>query len=217
DGLRATEEVSGWIKDAGAVDFFADKNVTVVLPVGGQASFYSDWLEPNNGKNYKWETFLTKELPPLLESQWRATDTRGIAGLSMGGTAAMFLSARNSDFAKFAASYSGFLTTTSTGMPQAIRLAMIDAGGFDAAAMWGPPDSPLWEEHDPVYLADRLKGKSLYISSGTGASGKHDEGSEIPGVTPNMFGMGLETLSLITSQNFVSKLHELRIPATVNY
>src|SRR5690606_15466107 len=51
----------------------------------------------------------------------------------------------------------------------------------------------------------------------TGASGKHDEGSEIPGVTPNMFGMGLETLSLITSQNFVSKLHELRIPATVNY
>ncbi|WP_280435676.1 alpha/beta hydrolase-fold protein [Nocardia carnea] len=217
DGLRATDDDSGWIKETGAVDFFADKNVTAVLPVGGQASFYSDWLEPNNGKNYKWETFLTEELPPLLESQWRATDTRGIAGLSMGGTAAMFLSARNSDFAKYAASYSGFLTTTSTGMPQAIRLAMIDAGGFDAAAMWGPPGSPQWEEHDPVYLADRLKGKSLYISTGTGASGKHDESSEIPGVTPNMFGMGLETLSLITSQNFVGKLHELRIPATVNY
>ncbi|WP_369028180.1 alpha/beta hydrolase, partial [Nocardia farcinica] len=89
DGLRATEEVSGWIKDAGAVDFFADKNVTVVLPVGGQSSFYSDWLEPNNGKNYKWETFLTKELPPLLEGQWRATNVRGMEGLSMGGTAAM--------------------------------------------------------------------------------------------------------------------------------
>lgn len=217
DGLRANDDDSGWVKETGAVDFFADKNVTVVLPVGGQASFYSDWLEPNNGKNYKWETFLTEELPPLLESRWRATDTRGIAGLSMGGTAAMFLSARNSDFTEYAASYSGFLTTTSTGMPQAIRLAMIDAGGFDAAAMWGPPGSPQWEEHDPVYLADRLKGKSLYISSGTGASGKHDEGSEIPGVTPNMFGMGLETLSLITSQNFVAKLHELRIPATVNY
>ncbi|MEU1985229.1 alpha/beta hydrolase-fold protein [Nocardia sp. NPDC019395] len=217
DGLRATDDDSGWIKETGAVDFLADKNVTAVLPVGGQASFYSDWLEPNNGKNYKWETFLTKELPPLLESQWRATTTRGIAGLSMGGTAAMFLAARNTDFAKYAASYSGFLTTTSTGMPQAIKLAMADAGGFDAAAMWGPPGSPQWEEHDPVSLADRLKGKSLYISSGTGASGKHDEGSEIPGVSTNMFGTGLETLSLITSQNFIAKLDELRIPATVNY
>ncbi|MGW0183918.1 alpha/beta hydrolase-fold protein [Nocardia sp. NPDC003345] len=217
DGLRATETESGWIKDAGAVDFFADKNVTVVLPVGGQSSFYSDWIEPNNGRNYKWETFLTEELPPLLEGQWRATATRGIAGLSMGGTAAMFLAARNPEFAKFAASYSGFLTTTSTGMPQAIRLAMADAGGFDAGAMWGPPGSPLWEEHDPMLLADRLKDKSLYISSGTGASGKHDEGTDIPGVTTNMFGMGLETLALLTSENFVAELGKLGIPATVNY
>ncbi|MEU4314821.1 alpha/beta hydrolase-fold protein [Nocardia sp. NPDC024068] len=217
DGLRATETESGWIKDAGAVDFFADKNVTVVLPVGGQGSFYSDWVQPDNGKNYKWETFLTKELPPLLEGQWRATATRGIAGLSMGGTAAMFLAARNPEFAKFAASYSGFLTTTSAGMPQAIRLALADAGGFDAGAMWGPPGSEQWEEHDPMLLADRLKDKSLYISSGTGASGKHDEGTDIPGVTTNMFGMGLETLSLLTSQNFVAELGKLDIPATVNY
>lgn len=217
DGLRASDDESGWIKEAGAVDFFADKNVTVVLPVGGRSSFYSDWLEPDNGKNYKWETFLTKELPPLLESQWRATSTRGIAGLSMGGTAAMFLAARNPGFAEYAASYSGFLTTTSTGMPQAIRLAMVDAGGFDSAAMWGPPGSPQWAEHDPLLLAERLKGKSLYISSGTGASGKHDEGTEIPGVSTNMFGMGLETLALMTAQNFVGKLDELGIPATVEY
>ncbi|WP_174551741.1 alpha/beta hydrolase-fold protein [Nocardia grenadensis] len=217
DGLRATDDENGWIKDAGAVDFYADKNTTVVLPVGGRSSFYSDWLQPDNGKNYKWETFLTKELPPLLESQWRATSTRGIAGLSMGGTAAMFLAARNPEFVKYAASYSGFLTTTSLGMPQAIRLAMADAGGFDSGAMWGPPGSPQWEEHDPLLLADRLKGKSLYISSGTGVSGKHDEGSEIPGVSTNMFGMGLETLALLTSQNFVDKLGELRIPATVKY
>ncbi|CCF60964.1 alpha/beta hydrolase-fold protein [Nocardia cyriacigeorgica] len=218
DGLRATEEVSGWIKDAGAVDFFADKNVTVVLPVGGQSSFYSDWLEPNNGKNYKWETFLTKELPPLLESQWRATNVRGMEGLSMGGTAAMFLAARNPDFVKYAASYSGFLTTTTLGMPQAIQFAMRDAGGFDSTAMWGPPTSPLWEEHDPYLLAEKLKGISLYVSSGSGATGPHDAPSGvIPGVSTNLAGTGLEILSRLTSQNFVTKLGELSIPVQVNY
>ena len=39
------------------------------MPVGGQSSFYSDWYAPACGKNgcqtYKWETFLTSELPQL--------------------------------------------------------------------------------------------------------------------------------------------------------
>ncbi|GAA5047229.1 alpha/beta hydrolase-fold protein [Nocardia callitridis] len=218
DGLRATDDESGWTKDAGAADYFADKNVTVVLPIGGQASFYSDWLEPNNGVNYKWETFLTKELPPLLESQWRATEVRGMEGLSMGGTAAMFLAARNPDFVKYAGSYSGFLTTTTLGMPQAIQFAMRDAGGFDSNAMWGPPSDQEWEDHDPFVLADKLKGIALYVSSGSGAAGPFDSGeSAVPGVSTNYSGTGLEILSRLSSQNFVDKLGELAIPAQVNY
>ncbi|MBF6223816.1 esterase [Nocardia abscessus] len=217
DGLRATDDENGWTKEAGAVDFFADKNVTVVLPVGGQSSFYSDWLEPNNGRTYKWETFLTKELPPLLESHWRATSVRGVEGLSMGGTAAMFLAARNPGFARHAASYSGFLTTTTLGMPQAIEFAMRDAGGFDSAAMWGPQTGPAWEAHDPYALADKLRGVSLYVSSGSGAIGPYDQALGIPGVSTNVAGMGLEILSRLTSQNFVTKLSKLAIPAQVNY
>ncbi|ONM46023.1 esterase [Nocardia donostiensis] len=217
DGLRANEQTSGWLEDAGAADFFADKNVTVVLPVGGQSSFYSDWLKPDNGKNYQWETFLTEELPSLLESQWRATNVRGMEGLSMGGTAAMFLAARNPDFVRYAASYSGFLTTTTLGMPQAIQFAMRDAGGFDSTAMWGPPTHPAWKAHDPYLLADKLKDVSLYISSGSGTTGTYDQPTSIPGVSTNLAGMGLEILSRLTSQNFVTKLRELSIPAQVNY
>ncbi|MGQ4618367.1 alpha/beta hydrolase-fold protein [Nocardia sp. R7R-8] len=217
DGLRATEDESGWTKEAGAVDFFADKNVTVVLPVGGQSSFYADWLQPDNGRTYKWETFLTKELPPLLESYWRATPVRGVEGLSMGGTAAMFLAARNPGFVRHAASYSGFLTTTTLGMPQAIEFAMRDAGGFDSAAMWGPQTGPEWEAHDPYALADKLRGISLYVSSGSGAIGPYDHALGIPGVSTNVAGMGLEILSRLTSQNFVTKLSKLAIPAQVNY
>lgn len=217
DGLRATDDENGWTKDASADEFFADKNVTVVLPVGGQSSFYADWLQPNNGHNYKWETFLTKELPPLLEGQWRATNVRGVEGLSMGGTAAMFLAARNPGWVRHAASYSGFLTLTTLGMPQAVNFAMRDAGGFDSEAMFGPPTNSMWAEHDPYQLADKLKNVSLYVSSGSGTAGATDPLSDIPGITTNYAGMGLEVLSRLTTQNFVAKLNKITVPVQVNY
>ncbi|MBJ8346247.1 alpha/beta hydrolase-fold protein [Antrihabitans sp. YC2-6] len=217
DGLRAQDGESGWTLDAKAQPFYADKNVNVVLPIGGQSSFYSDWLQPDNGKNYKWETFLTQELPPLLEGQWRTTDVRGVAGLSMGGTSAMFLAARNPGFVKYAASYSGFLTTTSLGMPQAIQYAMNDAGGFNSGAMWGPPTSPQWAAHDPFQLAEKLRGLSIYVSSGSGSTGPYDAPSAVPGISTNFAGMGLEILSRLTSQNFATKLNKLSIPAQINY
>ncbi|MGC0366901.1 S-formylglutathione hydrolase FrmB [Rhodococcus sp. 27YEA15] len=217
DGLRATDIENGWTAETDAESFYADKNVNVILPVGGQSSFYSDWLSPDNGKNYQWETFLTKELPPILEKDWRTNQTRGVVGLSMGGTSAMFLAARNQGFFKFAASLSGILTTTSLGMPQAIGFAMNDAGGFNSAAMWGPPSDPQWPAHDPYQLADKLKGVSLYVSSGSGTTGPYDQPSGIPGVSTNYAGMGLEILARLTSQTFATKLNQLGIPAQVNY
>lgn len=217
DGLRATDNENAWTYETDAESFYADKNVNVILPVGGQSSFYSDWLQPDNGKNYQWETFLTKELPPILEKDWRTTQTRGVVGLSMGGTSAMFLTARNPGFFKFAASLSGILTTTSLGMPQAIQFAMTDAGGYNSAAMWGPPSNPQWAAHDPYALAEKLKGVSLYVSSGSGTTGPYDQPSGIPGVSTNYAGMGLEILARLTSQTFATKLNQFGIPAQVNY
>ncbi len=217
DGMRARDDESGWTLETDAESFFADKNVNVVLPVGGQSSFYSDWVDQNNGQNYKWETFLTKELPPLLERDWRTTDKRGLVGLSMGGTAAMFLPARNPGFAQFAASLSGILTTTTLGMPEAIHYAMQDAGGFDSEAMWGAPGAEGWEAHDPYLLADKLKGVSLYVSSGSGTAGPYDDPAGIPGVSTNYAGMGLEILSRLTSQAFATKLKKHGIPAQIVY
>lgn len=69
DGLRAQENQSGWIINTNIIDFYKDKNVNVVLPIGGESSFYTDWQQPDRGKHYMWETFLMKELPP----SWRRT------------------------------------------------------------------------------------------------------------------------------------------------
>ena len=217
DGLRAQDDQSGWIINTNVEQFYADKNVNVVLPVGGESSFYTDWKEPDRGKNYKWETFLIHELPPVLEGQWRSTDVRGVEGLSMGGSAAMMLAGRNPGFYKFAASFSGILQTTSYGMPQAIQFAVRDGGGYDSGKMFGPPSDPAWKDHDPFLLAPKLRGTSLYVSSGNGVVGPHDKPSDIPLLATNYSGVGLEVLSRVTSQQFAAKLNRLGINGQAVY
>lgn len=217
DGLRAQDDQSGWIINTDIARFYQDKNVNVVLPVGGESSFYTDWKEPDRGKNYQWETFLIRELPPILQGQWRSTEVRGVQGLSMGGSAAMMLAARNPGFFKFAASYSGILQFTSYGMPQAIQFALRDGGGYDSMKMFGEPSDTAWAEHDPYLLADKLRGTSLYISSGNGVVGPHDDPSDIPLLATNYSGVGLEVLSRTTSQQFATKLNKQGIPAQAVY
>ncbi|WP_185982025.1 alpha/beta hydrolase-fold protein [Gordonia rubripertincta] len=217
DGLRAQDDQSGWVLNTKIVDFYKDKNVNVILPIGGESSFYTDWKEPDRGKNYKWETFLMRELPPILENDWRSTDVRGIEGLSMGGSAAMMLAARNPGFYKFAASFSGILQFSSFGMPQAIQFAVRDGGGYDSMKMFGPPSDPAWKEHDPYVLADKLQGTSLYVSSGNGMVGPHDKPSDIPLLATNYSGVGLEMLSRVTSQQFAVQLNRKGIPGQAVY
>src|SRR6185369_16243501 len=70
DGLRAQDDFSGWDINTPAFEWFYESGVSLVMPVGGQSSFYSDWYQPAKGSNgtttYKWETFLTQELPAYL-------------------------------------------------------------------------------------------------------------------------------------------------------
>ena len=93
DGLRARDDWNAWTHDAQAKRIFLMDNITLVMPVGGQVSFYSDWQRPINlGGNileYKYETFLTRELPVYLQQHFGvAPNNNAIAGLSMGGSAA---------------------------------------------------------------------------------------------------------------------------------
>lgn len=209
DGMRARDDQNGWLLETNAADFYRDKNVTVVLPVGGQSSWYTDWRRPDNGKNYKWETFLAKELPPLLKQGWRATDVRAAAGVSMGGTAAFTLAARNKGLYRFAGSYSGILSTSTPGTPESIAIAMRDAGNFNADAMYGPPTDPAWAQHDPLKLAEKLRGMSLYFSSGNGTGAD--------GAPTDLQAMALEVLSRSSNQAFAVELNRLGIPANAVY
>ena len=209
DGLRAREDESGWTLSTNIANFYADKNVNVVLPVGGESSFYTDWQQPDNGKHYKWESFLVNELPAVLREGWRSTEDRAIVGLSMGGTAAMNLAQRFPKMWKFVGSFSGYLDTTSPGMPQGIAYATQDGGGYDAQKMWGPFGSEDWYEHDPKLGVGLLKDMSVYVSAGNGTPGNPEENSPA--------GIGLEVMSRLTTQTFLKEAKKKGVKVTARF
>ncbi|MFJ9364171.1 hypothetical protein ACIRRA_07135 [Nocardia sp. NPDC101769] len=57
-----------------------------------------------------------------------------------------------------------------------MRTALLDAGGFDIDAVWGPPWSVLWQRNDPFEFAPMLRdnGTGMWISSGSGVPGPRD-------------------------------------------
>lgn len=217
DGLRARDDESGWTLETNIAAYYADKNVNVVMPVGGESSFYSDWQQPDKGKHYKWETFLTQELPAVLREGWRSTDKRAVVGLSMGGTAAMNLAERHPSMFDFVGSFSGYLDTTSYGMPQGIGAATLDAGGYDAQKMWGPYGSQGWIDHDPKLGVENLKDMSVYVSSGNGNAGPFDRPGPLPGMPDNYAGMGLEVMSRMTTETFLRYAKQKNVDVTAAF
>ncbi len=206
DGLRAQDDFNGWDINTAAFEWFHDSGVAAVLPVGGQSSFYSDWYSPSNFNNqsytYKWETFLTSELPAYLAAN-KAVSPSGnaVVGLSMSGGAALILSAYHPGQFTYAASLSGFLNPATPFMKQAIRVAMLDAGGYNVDNMWGPPWNAAWKRNDPVEQVQRIvnNGTRLWIYCAPGGSTDLDESSD-----PNqaLNATSLETLAVGSNKRF---------------
>ena len=156
DGLRARYDRNGWDLETNAREL-AKHGVNVIMPVGGTASFYTNWHSPNNftGQTYapQWETFLTSNLPTYLWKTYRIERTNNaIVGVSMGGNAALVLAAYYPRQFRFAGALSGYNYLSAPLMPEAVRAAMLDAGLFNADSMWGPPWDPAWRRNDPFCL-----------------------------------------------------------------
>jgi diacylglycerol O-acyltransferase/trehalose O-mycolyltransferase len=175
DGLRAPNDNSGWDIETNAFAKFNQSGVSVVMPVGGMSSFYSDWNAPavgNGGtQTYRWETFLTSELPAYLSANKGISSSgNAVVGLSMSGSAALILAAYHPGNFSYAGSLSGFLHLSDGIWPTLVGFSMRDAGGFDATAMWGPGGGPTWRRNDPTLQAGRLasNGTRLWVYTGNG-------------------------------------------------
>ncbi|AUI39649.1 Esat6/85B fusion protein [macacine betaherpesvirus 3] len=175
DGLRAQDDYNGWDINTPAFEWYYQSGLSIVMPVGGQSSFYSDWYSPACGKagcqTYKWETFLTSELPQWLSAN-RAVKPTGSAaiGLSMAGSSAMTLAAYHPQQFIYAGSLSALLDPSQGMGPSLIGLAMGDAGGYKAADMWGPSSDPAWERNDPTQQIPKLVANNtrLWVYCGNG-------------------------------------------------
>ncbi|WP_028479874.1 alpha/beta hydrolase family protein [Nocardia sp. CNY236] len=247
DGMRAREDLNGWELETDVARELTKWNINVVMPVGGQSSFYADWNKPSRflgiepgsssgsssgsgsgsgsgsasgsasgsssgsgglqvfsagpGKSYTymWETFLTQDLRYALRDRLGFNPNRnGVFGLSMGGSAALTLAAYHPDQFSFAGSFSGYLNISAPGMREAIRVAMIDAGGYNVDSMAAPWDSK-WLRMDPFVFAPRLieNNTRVWVSAASGRPTAADRPS-----FNTLTGMGLEALALVNTRAF---------------
>ena len=176
DGMRAREDRSGWTTDVQAAKVYdGSTDTTLVMPVGGASSFYTDWDGGAGDKNVtiKQETFLTSELPDYLASEFGVSKSNNaIVGLSMSGGPAVTLAEKHPDQFKVVQSMSGYYQTDNLLGAAGVfgSQTMVSNYTNGILNMWGLPGSQRWTENDPSKNVDKLKqnGQTLIISSGNG-------------------------------------------------
>jgi diacylglycerol O-acyltransferase/trehalose O-mycolyltransferase len=208
DGLRAQDDFNGWDINTPAFEWYNNSGLSVIMPVGGQSSFYSDWYKPACGKagcqTYKWESFLTQELPAYLAANKAVKPTGSAAvGLSMAGSAALTLAIYHPEQFPYAAALSGFLNLSEGWWPMLVNMSMGDAGGFKANDMWGPTEDPTsaWKRNDPLVNVQQLINNNtrIWIYCGDGKPSDLDAGTS----TGNLFNAKfLEGFTLRTNKTF---------------
>lgn len=194
-----------WWDDTDVREFFADKHVNVVMPIGGAYSMYTDWLaaDPAGGM-HRWQTYLTEELPAAIDAHLGATGRNAIAGVSMSAGSALDLAIQAPAVYDAVASYSG-CPWASDALGIAFISAVVMRGGGNPLNMWGEPSAGLWRLHDAFVNAAALAGKTIYLSAGSGVPGAIDEGGlAFPPV---------EAIASACTSAFADRLDQLGLPA----
>ncbi|WP_072843915.1 alpha/beta hydrolase [Rhodococcus tukisamuensis] len=225
NGAGGGEDTATWQDRTDVLSFFQDKNVNVVTPLEGAFSYYTDWEkdDPVLGRN-KWQTFLTKELPPIVDAEFGTDGVNSIAAISMTATSVLNLAIAAPGLYRSVGAYSGCAETSTPEGQAFIELVVEGRGGGDVTNMWGPLDGPGWVANDPVVNAEKLRGTQLYVSSGSGLPGPH-ETLDAPGVNGSpatlanqvIVGGIIESAVNMCTHNLANRLAELKIPATFDF
>jgi S-formylglutathione hydrolase FrmB len=163
------DDYTSWTRETDIEAFSATNQVLIVMPEAGRDALYTDWYNTAGGPNAGlWETFQLTELWSVLQSGYRAGDTRSVAGISSGGYGAVSYAARHPGMFKYAASYSGVMNLFDP-ILQLIILQTAADNGDDPNAIWGSPTAQAanWHLHNPLDQAKGLRGTGVYLSSGT--------------------------------------------------
>ncbi|MGV9675836.1 alpha/beta hydrolase [Nocardia sp. NPDC003482] len=221
NGIDGGVDGDGWIERTDVDRFFADKQVTVVVPTGGAGSYFTDWRadDPVLGRP-RWTTFLTRELPPVIDAAFHGSGADAIAGVSMTGTSVFQLAMAAPGLYKAIGSYSGCVRTSDPA-GQAMVATIVTAMGGTVTNMWGPPNDPAWADNDPYVHADRLRDTAIYVAAGNGQAGALDrlDSTGINGNTAKLadqlaIGGILEAISDGCTRALRDRFRDLGVPAT---
>ncbi|WP_235916486.1 alpha/beta hydrolase [Antrihabitans cavernicola] len=220
---------ASWQLRTNALQFLADKNINVVAPIGGPWSYYADWRAPDPvlGVN-KWKTYLTEELPPIMDAALGANGKNSIAGLSTSGTSVLALAESAPSLYKSVAAYSGCAQISDPIGQEFVRLSVETYGGGNINNLYGAPNDPMWAANDPLVNAEKLRGIALYVSSGSGLPGPHEtltdphllvQNGNAPASLANQVIVGgvIEAAVNYCSHNLQNKLNQIGIPATYSF
>jgi S-formylglutathione hydrolase FrmB len=176
-----------WVTN-GVADIVGDLPAIVVMPDDSTGGSYSDWygkVARQTGPVPSWETFHMKELVPFIDGAFPTAADRShrfIAGLSSGGSGTMKYVAANPGLFGAAGSFSGAVDVD-LDYPQ-YPIISEALWGVSLAPGYGPPgfctwgdfatQRVRWQDNNPRYLAENIKGTAIFLSCGTGEPGPYD-------------------------------------------
>ncbi len=208
-GASFAPGTKSWFGMTDIQGFFADKYVNVVSPLGGQFSWWTDWIA-DPAKQY--QTYMTRELPPLINATYNANGRNAVGGLSSTGGTAIDYAVQAPGLFQAVASYSGFPASSDPQAAQQIGITLM-SGGASAEAMWGPQGGPLWIAHDPSKNVEKLRGVAVYAAASAGGQGAVDRLP--PGFGNNFAGGFIEGIVAENTKRFADAARAAGVP--VNY
>ncbi|WP_276850281.1 alpha/beta hydrolase [Corynebacterium pyruviciproducens] len=236
NGGDGGEGSANWIMQTPMIEFYKEKNINVVVPMEGKFSYYSDWVtdKKNLGGKQMWETFLTKELPPVIEKELQANGKRAITGMSMSATTVLLYAQHHPGFYDAIGSFSGCAQTTKDMGLIAINLTL-DRASSNVNEMWGNgeafqpgfADAPIdnyLQYNDALINAEKLRGQTMYISNASGLSGRWDywssprtKGNSAAMAEVEVVGGVIEGATNYCTHQLKAKLDKAGIPAEWNF
>ncbi|AKE42048.1 surface layer protein [Corynebacterium kutscheri] len=211
-----------WLGKTDIVNFYANKNVHVIVPMQGAVSYYADWLEPNpfyGGKKEMWETFLVHELVEPLEKAIGGNGMRSLAGNSMGAAAVYNIAAHHPGFYNSIGAFSGCAESNSL-WGRMVMSATLSAHGIAPQTVFGPVDSAYARYNDALLNAEKYRQQpNIWIGTASGLPSQNDlEWMRTGEISSNpvevLSGGSIEMATNYCTHRMKAKLEALNIPAT---
>ena len=172
----ASSDTSSWLTEGKVQQLHHDAQVTVVMPTEARSSNYTNWQadDPTLGR-LQWETFLTSELPAVLEKEadLKFNGGRYLGGASMGAGAAVRLASLYPDRYRGTFGLSGCYSTTSN-MGREFLNMVVAAGAGNPHNQWGAGTSAERLRNNVTAHPEGLKNMRVYVFTADGVMTPRD-------------------------------------------